>query len=198
MVGNDIVDLAEAKRASNWQRPRFLEKLFTPNEQQYIQNSDNPFLTVWQLWSMKEATYKLYTQLNPSRFYNPKSFECSFQNENQKVRFKDFEFFVQSRITSKYIISEARLNPFKMNSEVIPFNVKDYKSQSGETKAALMERISKTYQVPISKLKFQKSEFGIPSVSFDSDKINVSISHHGIFGAYAFESTVIPAKAGIS
>ena len=33
MVGNDIVDLAEAKKASNWQRPRFLEKLFTPNEQ---------------------------------------------------------------------------------------------------------------------------------------------------------------------
>ena len=27
MIGNDIVDIEEAKRMSNWQRPRFLEKI---------------------------------------------------------------------------------------------------------------------------------------------------------------------------
>jgi len=76
MIGNDIVDIAEARQRSNWQRPRFLDKLFTLQEQQLIQNSDNSFLMVWRLWSMKESAYKLYTQLHPSRFYNPKQFEC--------------------------------------------------------------------------------------------------------------------------
>ncbi|MBO6879335.1 4'-phosphopantetheinyl transferase superfamily protein [Winogradskyella sp.] len=198
MVGNDIVDLAEAKMSSNWQRPRFLEKLFTPNEQQYIKNSNNPFLKVWQLWSMKEAAYKLYTQLNPSRFYSPKSFDCAVQNKNQKVFFKDFECYIQSKVTSNYIISEARLNLFEMNSEVIRLNVRHHKSQSKETKSALLSSISRTHQVPFSELKLQKSEFGIPTVSFNSEKIKVSISHHGQFGAYAFMHVALPAKAGVS
>lgn len=43
MVGNDIVDINEAKSASNWQRPRFLEKLFTTKEQFTIRNAETPF-----------------------------------------------------------------------------------------------------------------------------------------------------------
>ena len=33
MIGNDIVDLNLAERQSNWQRPGFLEKQFTIQEQ---------------------------------------------------------------------------------------------------------------------------------------------------------------------
>ena len=64
MIGTDIIDIVEAKKTSNWERPRFLEKLFTSNEQQLIHNSENKFVMVWRLWSMKEAAYKLYIQLN--------------------------------------------------------------------------------------------------------------------------------------
>ena len=46
MIGNDIVDITEAKQKSNWQRPRFLDKLFTVQEQQLIQNAHDPFLKV--------------------------------------------------------------------------------------------------------------------------------------------------------
>lgn len=67
-VGNDIVDLNLAKTQSNWQRNGFLEKQFTQKEQQEIYNSKNPFLQVWQFWSMKEAAYKCYTQQVESAF----------------------------------------------------------------------------------------------------------------------------------
>ena len=33
MIGNDIVDLKQAAKDSNWQRPRFLDKVFTKHEQ---------------------------------------------------------------------------------------------------------------------------------------------------------------------
>ena len=91
MVGNDIIDIQEAQKKSNWQRPRFLEKLFTIKEQQLIQNSEHSFLMVWRLWSMKEAAYKLYTQLHPSRFYKPKSFECEMNDLNGTVIFQEFK-----------------------------------------------------------------------------------------------------------
>ena len=189
MVGNDIVDLAVAEKESNWQRPRFLNKIFALKERQRIKKSKNPFIVIWQLWSAKEAAYKLYTQLKPSRFYNPKAFECAFQNESWGVRFKDFECFTQSKATSKYVLSEARMKPFKMNSEVIRFSQNDHTSQSEITKQALMQSISNKYNISVSELQFQKSEFGIPSVSFNSEKISVSLSHHGGFGAYAFQLT---------
>lgn len=185
MIGNDIVDIAEAKLKSNWERPRILEKLFTQKEQQLIQHSDDAFLMVWRLWSMKEAAYKLYTQLYPSRFYNPKGFECHIQNENGIVRFKDFECRIKTQITSAYILSEARLTPSKMTSKVIELKSKNPKSQSEVTKAILLKELSEQYQVSKADLNFQKSEFGVPSVLFNSEKIQVSLSHHGCYGAYA-------------
>ncbi|WP_179009378.1 4'-phosphopantetheinyl transferase superfamily protein [Winogradskyella forsetii] len=184
MVGNDIVDLEEAKRASNWQRPRFLNKLFAPKEQQLIHSSENPFFMVWRLWSMKEAAYKLYTQQNPSRFYNPKGFECQIKNEEGSVRFKDFDCLIKTQITSKYILSEARLLDFKMTSKVIDFEERNPNIQSEVTKAALLNEFSKTYQISVDDLKIEKSEFGIPTVVFNTEKFQVSWSHHGGFGAY--------------
>ena len=41
MIGNDLVDLKVASVESNWKRPRFLDKVFTIEEQQLIMNSKN-------------------------------------------------------------------------------------------------------------------------------------------------------------
>lgn len=186
MIGNDIVDLTEAKQKSNWQRPRFLEKLFTAHEQQLIKNSEDSFLMVWRLWSMKEAAYKVYTQIHPSRFYNPKGFECDIENERGIVKFKDFKCKVKTQMTSKYVLSEARLiNNSKMTSKVIALKANHPKTKSEITKSALLNELSKQYQVSKSDLKILKSEFGIPAVLVNSKKIQVSLSYHGGFGAYA-------------
>ena len=59
MIGNDIVDLALTRKENNWKRNGFLDKIFTVKEQILITNSENPEFTVWNLWSRKEATYKI-------------------------------------------------------------------------------------------------------------------------------------------
>ncbi|EPR72411.1 hypothetical protein ADIWIN_2581 [Winogradskyella psychrotolerans RS-3] len=185
MVGNDIVDLEEAKFTSHWQRPRYLEKIFTETEQQLIKNCTNPFHVVWRLWSMKESAYKLYVQINPSQFYNPKSFECEFEFENGNVKYKNFECKIKTSITSKYILSEARLLDVRMTSEVIEFKDKTYKNQSAVLRNALLITLSELYQLSKEDLKFQKSEFNIPIVLCNSVNMHVSLTHHGHFGAYA-------------
>ncbi len=187
MIGNDIVDLAEARQKSNWKRPRFLEKLFTFNEQQLIHNSINPFLMVWRLWSMKESAYKLYTQLKPSRFYNPKQFECEINDSEGKVSYKDFSCYIKTNMTSQYILSEARLVDKAMISELVKIDNSSPKQQSDSTKDILLSKIAEDYQILKKELKVVKSEFGIPSVYQNSKKLNmsISISHHGNYGAYA-------------
>ena len=59
MIGNDIVDLALAKKESNWKRNRFLDKIFTQKEQLLIANAINPEIMIWNLWTRKEAAYKI-------------------------------------------------------------------------------------------------------------------------------------------
>ncbi|WP_138432603.1 4'-phosphopantetheinyl transferase superfamily protein [Winogradskyella algicola] len=178
MIGNDIVDLSEAQRASNWQRPRFLKKLFSEAEQHYIKTSHNPFVMVWRLWSMKEASYKLYTQLNPSRFYNPKEFQCSIKGNKGTVRFKDFKCYLETKTTSNYIISEARLEPNKLTSTIVKFSTTSHKEQSAVLKSKLLNRFGIEYHL-------KKREFNIPFLSNGKDNFNISLTHHGNYGAYA-------------
>jgi len=178
MVGNDIVDLHEALHASNWQRSRFLNKLFTESEQRYIRDAKSPFQMVWRLWSMKEASYKLYTQLYPSRFYNPKGFECTFQNNSGTVKFKGFQSYVETKETSNYIISEARLHIQKWSSKVVKFKTVDQQDQSEELKTRLLNYVGSAYQL-------QKSELDIPTLNNGKEQFHISLTHHGCYGAFA-------------
>ena len=80
MIGNDIVDLALARKESNWKRPGFLEKIFTVKEQLLISNAENPEIMVWNLWSRKEAAYKIYNRQTGIRAYIPLQLQCNYEN----------------------------------------------------------------------------------------------------------------------
>ncbi|PRZ23358.1 4'-phosphopantetheinyl transferase family protein [Flavobacterium granuli] len=82
MIGNDIVDLASARKESNWQRPRFLEKIFTDYEQQLILEAENPEIMVWNLWSRKEAAYKIYNRETGIRAFMPLELTCFYENDS--------------------------------------------------------------------------------------------------------------------
>lgn len=178
MVGNDIVDLDEALKSSDWQRPRFLDKLFTELEQNYIKKAKDPFLMVWRLWSIKEASYKLYTQIHPSRFYNPKGFECSLDDNSAIVKFKGFQCHVETRLTPNYVISEARINKKKLSSVIVKFMSTDQKDFSEELKLRLLNYVGNSYRLT-------KNEFNIPTLNDGKKHINVSLTHHGNYGAFA-------------
>jgi len=76
MIGNDIIDLALARKESNWKRKGFLDKIFRKNEQLQIYNAQNSEVMVWNLWSRKEAAYKIYNRQMQIRGYFPLKLEC--------------------------------------------------------------------------------------------------------------------------
>jgi phosphopantetheinyl transferase (holo-ACP synthase) len=108
MIGNDIIDLDLALKESNWKRNRFLDKIFSINEQQLIQNSENKDHMVWNLWSRKEACYKIYNRQTGIRGFFPLRFECHYNNANTgTVSIEDFVFYTQTEIATNYIYSVA-------------------------------------------------------------------------------------------
>jgi len=105
LIGNDIIDLSVAKLESDWQRKGFLEKQFTEIEQQLILDSPSPFISVWKIWSMKEAAYKAYTQQNELRFFAPKKFNCLLMSKQKGlVMYKDQKFYTSSIILYKFLL----------------------------------------------------------------------------------------------
>lgn len=181
-IGNDIVDLNLAKTESNWQRRGFLEKQFTKKEQQEVYNSENPFLKVWQFWSMKEAAYKCYTQKIEKRFFAPQKFECSLVSLTE-----GFVLFEEN----KYGTSTS-FNPFYMHTiaketinEVAIF------SKIGSSKKIHIDlKIQLTLETGVlsDEIVKLKTTVGAP-LFYHKEKLltkSCSVSHHGNYGAFVF------------
>lgn len=112
MIGNDIVDLALANEESNWKRKGFLSKIFSEREQFLISDSNNPETMVWNLWSRKEAAYKIYNRETGVRAYIPLRFEC-FDIEIidgiyfGHVSIEEKLYFTKTEITTQFVNTVA-------------------------------------------------------------------------------------------
>jgi len=118
MIGNDIIDLALARKESNWKRKGFLEKLFTPLEQKFIWQADDTEIMIWNLWSRKEAAYKIYNRQTKIRAFIPKQlecFDCSTIDGCGKVTVNGNVYYTKTEVTSEYIYSTAVVYPEDFN-----------------------------------------------------------------------------------
>lgn len=175
MIGNDIIDLQLAKTQSNWQRPGFLEKQFTKREIQFIQDSENPFKSVWRLWSMKEAVYKVVVRQFEQRFFAPKKLECTvFSDSTGEVVFKGESFQVRTESTSEYIYSVAGDSSFRW------LNI--------QSELGFFKEVERNFGLSSTQLNIKKNNLGIPKIFSGDKQVSNSFTktHHGRFEAIEY------------
>ncbi|MFI5452006.1 4'-phosphopantetheinyl transferase superfamily protein [Pedobacter sp. UC225_61] len=168
MLGNDIVDLQKAGSESNWRRKGYLNKVFTTQEQQQILASNHPETTLWLLWSMKEAAYKIINRESSERFYSPKEFICTLSKYNNFVDFEGKIMNTKSVINQNFIHTIASSTSENLNNIQTTYlkNMSNYLSDFNAKSADYF---------------LEKDKNGIPNLI---DKNNgeshlASISHHG-------------------
>lgn len=196
MIGNDIVDLALAKAESDWRRPRFLDKIFTPKEQRYIYESPQPDKIVWLFWSMKESAYKLHVQLYKKRFYSPKKFTCSLLNLNEKESYgrvvsDDFACYTQSEISDLYVYTISRLEKNKAYlSQTFILKNSKYKTQHAKVYKRVIAQFAELFLKPSDQINLKKNDHGIPRIYIKKEKLNIAVSmtHHGNYSAFAINN----------
>ncbi|KAF2336639.1 4'-phosphopantetheinyl transferase family protein [Flavobacterium ginsenosidimutans] len=158
MIGNDIIDLAQSRKESNWQRKGFIEKLFTADEQQLIKNYDKPEVIVWLLWSMKEAAYKIYNRQTKIREFSPKKLVCFIDSLDINNSFGKV-------ICDKNIYHTKTILSLESIHTVAVTNFKDINNV-----------------IEVENKEIVKDENGIPYLKISSNKLqDISISHHGRF-----------------
>lgn len=187
MIGNDIVDLKQAAKDSNWQRPRFLDKVFTAEEQQYIHKETNPFEMVWLLWSMKESAYKAYLQKEGVRFFNPKILVCELISKTEGyVSINKIKFKIQSKVTKGYIYSLAfQEDPNFYKSKIFEVENANLGIQSNLNHNAILKAFSDIKNVLFENLKIKKNKIGIPKLFLKNEEQPdlFSMTHHGNYCA---------------
>ena len=155
MIGNDVIDLAAARKESNWRRSGFLQKIFSDYEKAVITKYPDPEVMVWVLWSMKESAYKIYNRDTGIRAFIPHLLECTIDPKNTlsgSVIIKNQTYFTRTIIENEMIHTVA---------------VKDIKD------------FSRVSEVDCSDVIKDKS--GLPFCNLFQPETPASVSHHGRF-----------------
>lgn len=185
MIGNDVVDLRLAKLQSNWQRPRFLAKLFSEKERELISSAEKKPQQVWRLWSMKEAVYKAHQRrfdLLPK--FNPKAYECQlFSEEKGIVEINDVGYETTTVMKESYIYSEAIVakSNFSTTSFFVVNTCKNY------LKNELLKECSMRLKKPLPDFSIKKcANSSVPKIFLNERETNIvfSLTDHGRFSAF--------------
>lgn len=155
MIGNDVVDIATARTQSNIWRKGWQEKLFTNSERLYISQSANPEISVWLLWSMKEAAYKAWNRNTGVRAFNPQKLLCNVEDLSAKSA------------AGKVVIAEQAYSTISTINEGAIYTI-------AAEDASLFRRIR-----AISPEDICKDERGLPYIIRDEKHCQASKSHHG-------------------
>lgn len=195
MIGNDIIDLSEVITCTNARKQRFLDKICTLAEQEFLNHQQEADNWMWLLWSMKESAWKAHFRNSSIRKFNPKSMQCVVSNLNAKggsvsgvvsVENKQYQtntFWSRDLIhtTATFTGSVVSHNFFNISSDN-PF------AQSLNVREKVCQMVSVYLNCSFDAISIEKNECGVPQIVVDgvNSKIQLSISHHGRYGAYAF------------
>lgn len=181
MIGNDVVDLHLAHRESNWQRPRFLQKLYTAEEQKLILNFHKPEFMVWMLWSMKESVYKAtQREFRLSPKFNAVQFKCLELEFNNGTASAEVCFNLD-RYETKSVFSTNYIHTYTANARFIEL------IKTSEIKSVLCQKIALEKGLKPEHLAIRKDRFGIPFCTYFGvpQKIDFSLSQHGTYSSFA-------------
>lgn len=192
MIGNDIVDLRQARRESNWQRPRYLNKLFTEQEQEWIARAREPEVLIWLFWSSKEAAYKKWSAQQRQRVFIPKKVSVKNWQPTGEGRYRSQLFIgettyaVHSTVTENYIHSWTMGEDGKaVNREVIWLGEQH---PSRAVRGSVARRLVNQEGWSVEDITFLANELGQPFLFHKNEPVplSLSLSHHGGYGAFAY------------
>lgn len=188
MIGNDIVDLSASKLNSRWEEQRFLDKLFTSEEQEFILKDTLRLQNIWHLWSMKESVYKIISKSRNIQKFNPKDFHCQMASlHDNSVRFDNTYFVTNTVANEQFIYTTAFGKSENFYTSWIRFQNNEIGSQTHEIKQLSIKKFSDLKRISKDSVSIYNDNYGIPRI-YIKGKIqdnHISITHHGRYGGFA-------------
>jgi phosphopantetheinyl transferase (holo-ACP synthase) len=197
-VGNDVVDLKEPANADKSQDSRFLKKILTNTEIEFIKNAENPDAALWSCWAGKETAYKVLKKSFPDAAFLPRQWMVTF-NKSQ-VKYSNGKVIIPGKgsvyirlfSNSNYVHCVGAdvlttLDKLVWSVEVLP---EKKINPSLYLRYCLRQRLAKHFSLNSHHIKIKRTrengELQPPHVyvSGRNTDIDISLSHDGRFVAY--------------
>ena len=188
MIGNDIIDLNYAKTNSRWQEQRFLDKVFSEEEQTFIMANDNRFQNIWYLWSMKESAYKIYARHSNKSSFNPKFFRCKINSDTTGVvSFAGYKLNTFTYYNEDVLYTTATFQNDLRFSDYCLLKGKSHFEKSNQLKEKAILTFATIKSISKAAVTIQKKSSGVPYFVIDNQEQSnaLTLSHHGRFGGFA-------------
>ncbi len=185
---------------------RFLKKILTAAEIDFVRNAENSDKALWSFWSCKETAYKIIKKKCADAAFLPCRWTVNLQQSESacldgEVKIPDAEaVYVRLFSDFRYVHCVgsdclAALDNLICNVEILPEEGNDGKADpSLFLRKCLALHLADFFRLNFSDIKINreqdKSELQPPHVYIDGKKtdMDISLSHDGQFVAYAFLS----------
>lgn len=205
-VGNDIVDRKSPEAAGKAGDRRFLHKVLTPLEQEVVAGALDSDLALWSLWAAKEAAYKAVSKLFPGISAAPRRYCVHLPvNEPGGGSFG----IVQTpggRVPVRVLCGRQHLHCIAITAGPEDFETLDYSHavirpgrESEMVREMAIGRIASCLNIRPEAIRIVRRKGTArpgPPVAFAGSReleLDISLSHHGRFAAYAAWITAPPA-----
>jgi phosphopantetheinyl transferase (holo-ACP synthase) len=200
------VDLKEPENTRKNRDLRFLKKILTAAEIDFVQNAENPDTALWSLWSCKETAYKVIKKKCVDAAFLPRRWTVILKKSEAacldgEVKISDAEaVYVRLFSHFRYVHCVGADHPADLDRLVCKVKVLPEKENEKRIDPSLFARkclalsIADFFRLNLRDIKINrvqdKSELQPPHVYISGKKsdIDISLSHDGRFVAYAFLS----------
>jgi hypothetical protein len=195
MIGNDIIDLSYARQSSNIHHPRWPDKVLTQQEKEQIHYFPSLEIALWTFWALKESAYKIFYKKTGRRLFIPKKFQATLiqiqpnliqGTINSPLGKWHGRVQVWSESIHALVVTQKSFFPL-IQWQKLSFDEYTATHQSNTIRKNLRLALQEQQQLPCKDLCI-KSPRHFPQVFFKNKllPIDVSMSHHHQWGAYAF------------
>jgi hypothetical protein len=204
-IGNDIVDLSTPENRGRARNRRFLERIFTPDEQDDIRQAAWPDAFLWALWAGKEAAYKALSKNDPAVPSIPKEYPVKYAPQEVDADggtgralwtgvadTPGGKIHLRTVLNSAYVHCLASTASFPEQEQVLSrvIDVGDEMDVSPCLRRAAVDHIAALLGIPSSHAEIQRSRspkgLGPPCVLVEGRlaDVDISLSHDGRYGAF--------------
>lgn len=195
--GNDIIALNDDANQKSFSNDRYLRKILTPVELNFIYRNTDDFRLSCLLWTCKECAYKIALKAGFDKNFAPRNYEVIFENLPEDVsqniysgtvHFNGKKIFSLSEILPHYISTVACSDESHLK-DVKSFTSTTFGSDhSKRAREQLKKTLSVILKIKKSSIEVYKNKEGVPFLNIpDCPELpDISFSHDGIFFSYAF------------
>lgn len=200
-VGNDVVDLGDARTATAHLRPRFVARVCSQAERARVEVAARPRVLLWSLFAAKEAAFKAVSKRQPDIVFAHGRFEVA--EDLRSVRYLDSTLSLRVRQLGACVHAVALLGGVTTVVHTVQ-QVTTETNLSEAVRALARGRLAAALSCPEAALAIDRPALpgswtgrGPPRLLRDGELVggDISLSHDGRFVAFAAITPAAPSRA---